>query len=36
MRVIFNIPSNRAAGAAGWRAREVNVNRKHNATLDGS
>jgi hypothetical protein len=34
MRVIFNIPSNRAAGAAGWRAREVNVNRKHNATLD--
>jgi len=33
MRVIFNIHSNKAAKAAGWRAREVHVNDKNTADL---
>ncbi len=33
MRVIFNIHSNRAAGAAGWRARAIMVNDKADASL---
>jgi hypothetical protein len=33
MRVIFNIHSNRAAHAAGWRARAVQVNDKADAFL---
>jgi hypothetical protein len=34
MRIIFNIHSNRAARAAGWRARAVHVNDKGDALLD--
>ena len=34
MRVIFNIHSNRAAKAAGWRARAVQVNDKNTADLE--
>ena len=34
MRVIFNIHSNKAARAAGWRAREVKVNDKLKADLE--
>jgi hypothetical protein len=33
MRIILNIHSNRAAKAAGWRAREVHLNDKREATL---
>lgn len=33
MRVIFNIHSNRAARAAGWRARAVTVNDRAEAPL---
>lgn len=33
MRVIFNIHSNRAAGDAGWRAREVHIGDKSETTL---
>jgi len=33
MRVIFNIHSNRAARAAGWRARAIQVNDKAEASL---
>jgi hypothetical protein len=34
MRIIFNIHSNRAAKAAGWRARAIQVNDKGEARLD--
>jgi hypothetical protein len=34
MRVIFNIHSSRAARAAGWRARAIQVNDKGEARLD--
>jgi hypothetical protein len=34
MRIIFNIHSNRAAKAAGWRARAIHVNDKGEARLD--
>lgn len=34
MRIIFNIHSNRAAEAAGWRARAIQVNDKCEARLD--
>lgn len=34
MRIIFNIHSNKAAKAAGWRAREVHVNNKRTADLE--
>jgi hypothetical protein len=34
MRIIFNIHSNRAAKAAGWRARAIQVNDKAEALLD--
>lgn len=34
MRVIFNIHSDNAAAAAGWRAREIHINDKHEATLE--
>ena len=34
MRVIFNIHSSRVAGAAGWRARAVQVNDKSEARVD--
>jgi hypothetical protein len=34
MRVVFNIHSNRAAGAAGWRAKAIQVNDKAVALLD--
>ena len=33
MRAIVNITSSRAAQAAGWRAKEVKVNEKNEATL---
>lgn len=33
MRIIFNIHSNKAAKAAGWRVREVRVNDKNTANL---
>lgn len=34
MRVIVNIQSNRAAEAAGWRARAVQINGKSEADLE--
>jgi hypothetical protein len=34
MRIIFNIHSSPAAGAAGWRARAIKVNDKATALLD--
>jgi len=34
MRAIFNIHSNRAAKAAGWRAKEIFIKGKREATLD--
>jgi hypothetical protein len=33
MRVIVNIHSGKAAGAAGWRAKAIRVNDKSDATL---
>jgi hypothetical protein len=34
MRVIFNIHSNLAAKAAGWRAREIHIQGQREAALD--
>jgi hypothetical protein len=34
MRVIVNLPSNRASKAAGWRARAVQLNGKNEAELE--
>ncbi|MDB9823219.1 hypothetical protein OAC89_05925, partial [Deltaproteobacteria bacterium] len=34
MRIIFNIHSNKAAKAAGWRAMAVHVNDKNTADLE--
>jgi hypothetical protein len=34
MRIIFNILSNQAAKAAGWRSRAIQVNDKGEACLD--
>lgn len=34
MRVIFNIHSNGAAKATGWRAKEIHVNDQREATMD--
>jgi hypothetical protein len=34
MRVIVNLPSNRAAKAAGWRAQAVQLNGKNEADLE--